>query len=722
MCRRMSHLTLFIVLPFLALAGSVNAELVAHWQFDDGSGTIAVDSSGHGHDGTLLMDPQWVAGKFGGALEFGGISGQRVEMEGYEGILGTQNRTVMAWVKTAGYGDWISWGQSVNTQKWIGRVNDNAGNGAVGALRTECSGGYTISTTVVTDDEWHHLTAVLESAGSPTVEDIRMYVDGVQEVISGIRLVGIDTVGGRNVWIADGHHDRPLPSLIDDVRLYDHAMTEAEILGAMEGIEGYPYAYGPDPKDGTLHEDTWISLGWSAGDYAASHDVYLGDDLDLVDNATRDSDEFRSNQTDTFYVAGFPGYAYPEGLTPGTTYYWRIDEVNETNPESPWKGPIWSFSIPPKTAYNPDPADGAGIAETTVTLSWTPGFGAKLHTAYFGDDYDQVNDATVGVPSGTASYNPGPLESEKVYYWRIDEFDGFGTYKGDVWTFTTPGAVGNPQPANGAADVAMATILSWRAADNAASHEVYLGLDKDAVRSADTTSPEYKESRALGTESYDPGLLEANTTYYWRVDAVSNGNPLKGPVWSFTVGAYLLVDDFESYTDDDPNNMAIWQHWIDGFGIPDNGAQVGYLLPPYAEQTIIHGGTQSLPLMYTNEAGVTNSEASLTLPVLRDWTTAGVAELSLWFRGSSSNAAEPMYVAVSNSAGAPAVVAHEDPDTAKKGLWTQWVIPLQSIADQGINLTNVDKLAIGLGSKGGASAGGSGTMYFDDFRLYQTEP
>ena len=722
MCRRMSHLTLFIVLPFLALAGSVNAELVAHWQFDDGSGTIAVDSNGHGHDGTLLMDPQWVAGKFGGALEFGGISGQRVEMEGYEGILGTQNRTVMAWVKTAGYGDWISWGQSVNTQKWIGRVNDNAGNGAVGALRTECSGGYTISTTVVTDDEWHHLTAVLESAGSPTVEDIRMYVDGVQEVISGIRLVGIDTVGGRNVWIADGHHDRPLPSLIDDVRLYDHAMTEAEILGAMEGIEGYPYAYGPDPKDGTLHEDTWISLGWSAGDYAASHDVYLGDDLDLVGNATRDSVEFRSNQTDTFYVAGFPGYAYPEGLTPGTTYYWRIDEVNETNPESPWKGPIWSFSIPPKTAYNPDPADGAGIAETTVTLTWTPGFGAKLHTAYFGDDYDQVNDATVGVPSGTASYNPGPLESEKVYYWRIDEFDGFGTYKGDVWTFTTPGAVGNPQPANGAADVAMATILSWRAADNAASHEVYLGLDKDAVRSADTTSPEYKESRALGTESYDPGLLEANTTYYWRVDAVSNGNPLKGPVWSFTVGAYLLVDDFESYTDDDPNNMAIWQHWIDGFGIPDNGAQVGYLLPPYAEQTIIHGGSQSLPLMYTNETGVTNSEASLTLPVLRDWTTAGVAELSLWFRGSSSNAAEPMYVAISNSAGAPAVAAHEDPDIAKKGLWTQWVIPLQSIAEQGINLTNVDKLAIGLGSKGGASAGGSGTMYFDDFRLYQTEP
>jgi len=125
-----------------------------------------------------------------------------------------------------------------------------------------------------------------------------------------------------------------------------------------------------------------------------------------------------------------------------------------------------------------------------VILTWTAGFGAKLHTVYFGDDYDTVNNATVGVPRGTAEYNPGSLEAEKVYYWRVDEFDGFGTYKGDVWAFTTPGAIGNPQPANYADDVSMATVLTWRAADNAASHEVYLGLDKDAVCGANSASPE----------------------------------------------------------------------------------------------------------------------------------------------------------------------------------------------------------------------------------------
>ncbi|MFH1716129.1 MAG: LamG domain-containing protein, partial [Planctomycetota bacterium] len=351
MSRRFVCLASFVVVLGLAFTSPATGEIAAWWNLDEGSGTTAFDSSGNGHDGTLLLDPKWVPGKYGGALEFAGTSGQRVEMEGYEGILGTQNRTVMAWIKTAGYGDWISWGQNVNTQKWIGRVNDNAGNGAVGALRTECSGGYIISTTVLTDDQWHHVVSVLESAGSPTISDITMYVDGTPEQISGSQAVNIDTVGGRNVWIADGHHNRPLPSLIDDVRLYNHAMTQAEILAAMAGGLKYPYALGPDPKDGAVLKDTWVILGWSPGDFAVSHDVYLGDNFDDVNNGTGDT--FRGNQTSTMFTAGFPGFAYPDGLVPGTTYYWRIDEVNEAEPNSPWKGDIWSFSIPPKTAYNP---------------------------------------------------------------------------------------------------------------------------------------------------------------------------------------------------------------------------------------------------------------------------------------------------------------------------------------------------------------------------------
>ncbi len=496
-------------------------------------------------------------------------------------------------------------------------------------------------------------------------------------------------------------------------------LLEAGINYALGMTKPRTQARKPEPRDGALHEDTWANLSWVPGDCAESHDVYVGDNYDEVNEATHDSPVFWGNQTSTFFIVGFPGYPYPDGLVPGTTYYWRIDEVNDADPNSPWKGDIWSFSIPPKTAYDPVPADGAGLTETTVTLTWTPGFGAKLHTVYFDNDFDTVNNATVGIPRGMATYDPGPLEAEKVYYWRVDEFDGLGTYKGEVWAFTTPGAIGNPSPANGVADVSMATVLSWTAADNATSHEVYLGTDKNTVGSATSASPEYKGSKALGAESYDAGLLEANTTYYWRVDEVYAGNTVKGPVWNFTVGSHLLVDDFESYTDNDAEGEAIWQTWVDGFGIADNGAQVGNLMPPYCEQRFVHGGLQSMPLFYVNEAGVTNSEASLTLTAPRDWTAGGVADLSLWFRGDTANVAEPLYVAVSNAAGGPALMTHSDSSVAITTVWTEWVIGLQAFVDQGINLTNVDKIAIGLGSKGGAAASGSGTLYIDDIRLYR---
>jgi len=536
---------------------------------------------------------------------------------------------------------------------------------------------------------------------------------GINFVANGVETTVIST--------SDGYMATALVTTDSSGKIAGTADSDGYNEGCWAGlvIAIIPTARHPQPADGAIIADTWVTLSWTPGSFAVSHDVYLGDNFDDVGDGVADT--FRGNQTSTFYVAGFPGFAYPDGLVPGTTYYWRIDEVDDADPDSPWKGDVWSFSIPPKTAYSPDPADGTEIADVNAPiLSWAAGFGAKLHTVYFGDDFDTVSNAVSGMPSGLTTYNPGPLELEKVYYWRVDEFDAVETHKGDVWTFTTPGAVGSPQPANGATDVAMAAVLSWTAADNAASHEVYLGLEKNVVRSADTASPEYKGFKALGAESFDAGLLEPDTTYYWRVDEVSNGNTVKGLVWSFTVGNHLLVDDFESYTDDDPKNQAIWQSWIDGFGIADNGAQVGSLLPPYAEQTIVHSGLQSMPLLYVNEAGVTNSEAALTLTEPRDWTQAGVAELSLWFRGDSANAAEPLYVSAANSAGAPAVVAHNDAAVAASGRWTQWRVPLQAFADQGITLSNVDKLAIGLGSKAGmAAVGGSGTMYIDDIRLYR---
>jgi len=474
----------------------------------------------------------------------------------------------------------------------------------------------------------------------------------------------------------------------------------------------------PIPADGAVLRETWINMGWTAGEDAVSHDVYVGENFNDVDAGTGDT--FQGNQAVMSFIVGFPGFPYPDGLTQGTTYYWRIDELEADG--TTHKGNVWSFTVAPKTAFNPDPADAAWAVEPDARLSWQPGFGAKLHYVYIGDNFDDVSNATGALPAGLITYSPGPLESAKVYYWRVDEFDAVNTFKGDVWSFATLGGVGSPIPSHGATEVNPRQILTFSPGDNAASHEVYFGTDKAAVRNANTGSPEHKGTRDLDSESYDPGQLEWDTTYYWRIDEVNNAHPDSpwvGLVWTFTTGSFIAVDDFESYNDidpPDPQSNRIFEAWADGYGIPTNGALVGNELPPYAEQSIVHSGIQSMPYFYDN--GVGNSEATLTLEYPRDWTEKGVNTLTLWFRGEIFNSSEQMYVVLNGSA----VVYHDNPEAVMAIDWTEWRIALQAFADQGINLADVNTIGIGFGDRSNPQAGGSGTMYFDDIRLYPPPP
>jgi len=491
------------------------------------------------------------------------------------------------------------------------------------------------------------------------------------------------------------------PETVDDI------IRVAEYMTMISG--------GPIPADGAIHPDTWLNLEWGPGAYAASHDVYFSDNFDNVNDGAEEA--FRGNQPSAYFVVGFPGFPYPDGLVPGTTYYWRIDDV-EADGVTKHRSKVWSFMIPPKTAYLPEPADGAGLVDPNAELSWESGFGSKLHYIYFGDNFDDVNNAAGAAPTGTATYTPGPLKLAKTYYWRIDEFDIIDTHKGDVWSFTTQGGVAGPNPSNGAVDITQTPILTWSPGIYSASHQVYFGTDKEVVRNADTGSPEYKGAGDLGSQSSEPGKLEWNTTYYWRIDELNNANPDSpwiGPVWSFTTANFLIVDDFESYNDLDPaepDSNRIFNVWIDGYGIPTNGSLVGYDAPPFAEQTIVHSGNQSMPLFYDNSVGY--SEATLTLTYPRDWTENGVNKLTIWFRGDAANAAETLYVALNGNA----IVTNDNPDAAQVTTWTQWTIDLQAFADQGVNLTNVNTISLGLGNKNNPVAGGSGTMYFDDIRLY----
>jgi hypothetical protein len=722
MCRRLICLISFVFVSGLTLTDPAHAELVAWWRLDEGSGMMAFDSSGNGNDARFEGAPEWVEdGKFGKALKFNGSSDYLAAPDSESLDINGDQLSIAAWVN----------GEDWPAANHIVRKIADTGTSAIYMIRVQpdtvrvylsTSAGETIvqGTTVLPTNEWVHLALTYDGT------EARIYVNGQLDVSSNVS--GEVSESNNELRIGRGEPAGYFVGMIDDVRLYNHALTESELLSAMEGSGAeYPFAHGPNPANGALHPETWVNISWRAGDYAVSHDVYIGDNFDDVNNGAEGT--FQGNQAGTFIVVGFPGFLFPDGLVPGTTYYWRIDEVNDTEPNSPWKGPVWSFSIPPKTAYAPNPADGAELVDPNVELSWTGGFGSKLHTVYFGENFDDVNNATGGLPQGTATYTPGPLKLAKTYYWRVDEFDIIETYKGDVWSFTTEGAVGSPDPSNGAVDVKQTQVLTWSPSVFAASHEVYFGADKDAVKNADTGSPEYKGSRNLGSQSYDPGKLEWDTTYYWRIDEVNNTNPDSpwlGILWSFTTANFLVVDDFEDY---DAGENQIWFAWHDGlgFGTPGvdpyfagngSGSAVGNeSTPSYTEETIVHRGNQSMPVFYDNSV-LMYSEVEKMLTYPRDWTENGVSTLSIWFRGISDNAAETLYVALNGSA----VVSHDNPNAAQIDRWTEWTIDLQAFADQGVNLANVNTIALGLGNRNNPQVGGSGTMYFDDIRLYRPPP
>ncbi|HCO94019.1 MAG TPA: hypothetical protein DIU00_08720 [Phycisphaerales bacterium] len=498
-------------------------------------------------------------------------------------------------------------------------------------------------------------------------------------------------------------------------------MTREAIPSQYLSVER-PFPRKPVPADGAVIRDTWVPLSWERGDYGVSHSIYIGDDPDEVLAGTGDT--FRANQTNTDYAVGFPGFPYPDGVVKGTTYYWRIVDI-EADETTTHSGPVWSFTIAPKTAFDPSPADSAESVDPNIALEWEPGFGAILHYMFFGDDYDTVNNAVMGIPQGVTTYRPGTLDPAKIYYWRVDEFHGFETLKGEIWSFSTPGAVGSPNPYSGAENVKQTSILRWTANDNAASHQVYFGTDQDAVRNATTSSPEYKSSKNLGDESYDPGSLMGGTAYYWRIDEVNNlnpGSPWKGNAWAFTTADFLVVDDIESYNDIDPpnpNSNTIFGYWLDGWGTATNGALVGNDLPPYTEPTVVHGGRQSMPYFY--DITTKFAEATLTLDSPRDWTASDVKTLTIWFHGDFVNDPAPIYVTIANIAGTSATVTHADPAATQIHGWTQWDIPLQEFADKGINLTDVNTITIGIGNKINPP-GGTGKMYFDDIGLHPLPP
>jgi hypothetical protein len=208
-----------------AVALDKDPHLAGWWKFDESAGMTATDSSRHRRTGALTgglsFDKNSTEGKVGKALRLNG-SDAYIEIKGYKGVAGTRMRTVMAWVKTdKSRGEILSWGERDFGKMWTFKF-------IRGRLGVTPHGGYYYMNPMIHDNTWHHVAVVLEEAELPNLhDDVVLHLDGEIAEVHDIGLLDlwpVETGTALNLSIGKG-----FTGLIDDVRIYDRALSEEEI-------------------------------------------------------------------------------------------------------------------------------------------------------------------------------------------------------------------------------------------------------------------------------------------------------------------------------------------------------------------------------------------------------------------------------------------------------------------------------------------------------------
>jgi hypothetical protein len=670
-------------------AGAAEPGLVGWWRLDDGVGTTAADSSDGGHSGSFTTgNPIWGQGKFGGALKFDG--GGPVEIPDHADFHLTDAVSIALWANPEAVQETDAkffCKQKSSTYPYA--LQYNAATQTIYANVTASSQLNTKPNLDNFPGQWAHLCCVYD--GSALI----LYKDGVEVA----RATGSGklaqntltlTIGGRSTYTTSNN----FKGLIDDVRLYNRALTPQDIQRIMQGPAAAE-ASQPNPAAGAVDVPRDVVLSWKPAAPGMAHDVYFGTVGADVAGASRTSPKGvlagQAQDANTYD---------PPGLLPlGQAYYWRVDEVN-TITNTIGKGLVWSFTTEP-VAYAIKPVavtasssqsldngpektiDGSGlnaadqhsILDTTMWISgaeaalpawirydlgqscklyqmwvWnsnqpvepTIGFGAKDVTVQYSSDGTTWTTlpavSRLARATGKADYTHNTtvdFNGAVARYVKITIQSNWGGLVSqcslsEVRFFSKLVQASNPQPAPGKTGVAPDVVLSWRAGREAVTHQVYFGTDPNALTLAGTTT----------AGSFVPPAVRLGATYYWRVDEVNAAETPSfwtGPVWSFSTQDYLVVDDFESYNDKD---NALFDTWLDNYD-PQAAVQHGALVGndksvngTYGETTIIHGGKQSMPLHYDNAgAKYVVSETTRTWSSAQDWTAYGANTLSLWFRG-----------------------------------------------------------------------------------------
>jgi len=480
-------------------------------------------------------------------------------------------------------------------------------------------------------------------------------------------------------------------------------------------------ARAPQPEDGAIVQlADATAVSFIPGGHAAWHDVYFGPDEDAVKNA---------NASDTTGIyrgrKDVAGYILPELLEWGGLYYWRIDEIEAD--DTVHAGTVWSFTVadylliddfesynaggnqiwfawkdglpygsPDDPGHYPGNGTGAAVGDET-TDSYTEQTivqsGSQSMPYYYNNNkqgaanYSEA-ELTLSYPRDWTEQGVGELSlwfrGYPVYVGGFAE-DPAGTYTmtasgKDIWDASDQFHFAYKQ-ITGAATI-QAHVVSVSNTDGWAKAGVMIrdSLDGDSAHAMMAVTPEngvwFGRRAAAGQSSISTKQPDITTPQWLKLERSIGG----------------LV---RAYYSPDGNTWTM-------LGTPE----------PVTMQSPIYIG---LALTSHNPDEVCEAEfANVSFPdtsVDTQWTDGDV--------GMLANTPERMYVAVADVAGASGIVYHDDPNATIIDTWTQWTINTQDFAAQGVNLTDVDRIAIGFGDRDNPQAGGAGKMYFDDIRLYR---
>jgi hypothetical protein len=750
----------FILL--LACAGSLHADLVGHWALDDGSGSTAADSSGNGFDGTIIGDLEWIPGVHGGALEFNDEAYVDCTSDAALDITGPFSATIWIRPGTEGNIETAPLAKADSAAGWSWQLRYGWGAGGRPTIM-----GWQFNTTgtrvwvwvqeELPVDEWCHIAAAHDGA------TVKCYLDGVEtdsQPMTGFAGSGSSFLIGSDGWRSDWL------GAIDDVRLYDHGLTVEELQDIIKG-RGMGVAYNPMPEDESVDVSLDASLAWTPGEFANTHNLYLGANWDDVNDGA----------AETLVAEGWEANSYDPGrLVLGQTYYWRVDEVNAPPDNSVYTGEVWSFTVEPvsyavpmeavtvtaSSATDAQPPDNtineSGLnandehsnlqqhmwlgLDTDINPSiqfafsslqkldkvhvWNHntqtesilGFGIKealIETSADGETWSELGTVELPQASGLANYTGADVDlggtmAQGVRITALSNYSILGLpQKGlsEVRFYAIPVQAREPEPADGSIPDGVDITLQWRAGREAVEHEVVFSTDEQAVIDGSAVVA------TVGESAHDLGTLELDTPYFWKINEMNDlGTPpvYEGTLWTFQTPDHLMIDDFERYTTRE--GLRIWEYWIDGFeNQAENGAVVGN--GDAAEKTVVYEGEQSMPIAYNNTLAP-HSEVTRFFDTPVDLTKGQAEILKLQVIGDPNNGAAPMYVVLADTAGKELRIDHPDPAATALTDWDAWTIPLSELSP--VNITKIDSITVGVGG-----AGVQGRIFVDAIRTVKAD-